>query len=145
MTDKGPDAASGVIVRDQLPAGVSFVSSSDSNYDPTTGAWTVGSLGSGSSASLTITVRVGQAGSIVNTAEVAALDQRDPVPADGEAVAGIAAAGATPPTTVTHDAAPGPPAPGFLALWVLGIAFAGFTLIALGGLGARNRGLKRRM
>ena len=108
VTDKGPDAASGVIVRDQLPAGVSFVSSSDSNYDPTTGAWTVGSLGSGSSASLTITVRVGQAGSIVNTAEVAALDQRDPVPADGEAVAGISAAGRDAPYDGHARRRPGP-------------------------------------
>jgi Domain of unknown function DUF11 len=68
-----------VIVRDTLPAGVTYVSSSGGNYNSTTGAWTVGSLGNGGSTTLTIVVLVGQTGSIQNTAEVAASDQRDPL------------------------------------------------------------------
>jgi uncharacterized repeat protein (TIGR01451 family)/fimbrial isopeptide formation D2 family protein len=145
VTNNGPDGATGVIVRDQLPAAVTFVGSSGPAYDPTTGAWTVGNLSSGSSATITITVLVGQTGSIVNTADVVASDQRDPDPTNGEASVGVSATGATPPPTLTQGPADVPSAPGSLALWVLGLAVAGLTLIAFGSFGARSRHLKRRM
>ena len=45
VTNHGPDAASGVIVRDQLSAGVTFVSGAGGTYDPHTEAWTVGNMG----------------------------------------------------------------------------------------------------
>ncbi len=138
VTDNGPDPASAVIVRDQLPAGLTYVSSSGGDYDSTTGAWKVGDIPDGGSATLTITVRVGLTGSITNTATVVASDQRDPVPANGEATAGIAAAGATPPPTLATDPAVPPQAPGPLALLVLGLALAGITLLVASSLASRN-------
>jgi uncharacterized repeat protein (TIGR01451 family) len=144
VTNHGPDAASGVIVRDPLPAGVTYVSSSGGSYDPTTGAWTVGSLANGGSATLTITVIVGQTGSVTNTADVAASDQRDPDPGNGEARAAVSAGGATPPPTVTAETGLPPGDPGSLALWVLGTALAGFALMSMGGRVTRSRRLRLR-
>jgi uncharacterized repeat protein (TIGR01451 family)/fimbrial isopeptide formation D2 family protein len=143
VTNNGPDPAAGVIVRDQLPAGISYVSCSGP-YDPTTGAWTVGNLAVGRSATLTITAIVGQAGSITNVADVVASDQRDPDPGNGEATAVVAAGGATPPPTMTAET--GLPAgdPGSLALWVLGTALAGFALMSIGGRATRGRRFKLR-
>jgi uncharacterized repeat protein (TIGR01451 family) len=132
VTDNGPDGATGVIVRDQLPAGVTYVSSSGGKYDPKTGAWTVGSLANGHTATLKITVIVAKTGSIINTATVVASDQRDPDPANGTASAAVSANGATPPPTVAEGSTPAPQGPGSLVLWVLGIAVAGFVLIAAG-------------
>jgi uncharacterized repeat protein (TIGR01451 family) len=144
VTNDGPDIATGVIVRDQLPSGVTYVSSSDPAYNPTTGAWTVGSMADGGSATLTIAARVGQTGSITNTAQVAASDQRDPDPANGEATAVISAGGATPPPTVAVET--GLPAgdPGSLALWVLGLALAGFALMSMGPRATRGRRFRLR-
>jgi len=143
VTNNGPDPAAGVVVRDQLPAGISYVSSSGA-YNPTTGAWTVGSLAVGSSATLTITAAVGQTGSITNTADVVASNQRDPDPGNGEATVSVSAGGATPPPTVTTQT--GLPAgdPGTLALWVLGTALAGFALMSMGPRATRSRRFRLR-
>lgn len=70
-----PNSASGVTVRDILPAGVTFVSASGTGtYNSGTGIWTVGALAPGASASITITVTVsGTSGAVVtNGAEVSA-------------------------------------------------------------------------
>ena len=81
----GPDRATGVVVRDQLPSGVSYVKHHGGTYDPDTGAWTVGTIGVGQVRTLRITVRVGRLGAQVNRAEVAASDAFDPdsVPGNG--------------------------------------------------------------
>ena len=52
----GPAAATGVTVNSNLPAGLSFVSSTPSQgtYTPGTGIWSVGTLASGASATLTV-------------------------------------------------------------------------------------------
>ncbi len=97
----------------------------------------------GSSATLTITVRVGAAGAIVNTAGVVASDQRDPDSTNDEATAGISASGATPPPTVTN--ASGSVEPGALAPWLLGMAFAVLALMASAVLASRNRAFRRRL
>ena len=144
VTNHGPDAASGVIVRDQLPAGVTFVSSTGGAYDPHTGAWTVGNLASGSSANLTITVKIGQSGTITNTASVVASNQRDPVPGNDQATAGVAAAGPTLPPTVTNDHGSAPWDLGQLAIWLIGFASAAAAVVASGALANRNRRLKPR-
>jgi uncharacterized repeat protein (TIGR01451 family) len=143
IVNDGPDAAAGVIVRDQLPTGISYVSSVGA-YDPTTGAWTVGYLSVGSSATLTITATVGQTGSITNMAQVVASGQRDPNPDNGEATAVVSAGAATPPPTVSAET--GLPAgdPGSLALWVLGLALAGFALMSMGPRAARCRRFRLR-
>ncbi len=139
VTNNGPDAASGVIVRDQLPAAVTFVSSSGGTYDAVTGAWTVGNMASGTSATLTITVRVSQAGSIANTASVVASNQRDPNDANGEATAGIVAAGPTLPPTGTNDSGRVPLDLGQVAVWLFGFTLAAFAVLASTALATRNR------
>lgn len=90
ITNKGPDAATGVEVTDLLPAGISYAwhRASQGSYEPGTGVWKVGALAPSSSATLEITASVNQgtAGSvIVNIAEVTKVDQADPdsTPANG--------------------------------------------------------------
>ncbi len=80
VTNNGPSDATGVEVTDQLPSGLTYVSSNTSQgtYDNSTGVWDVDGLSSGTDATLTITARVDQAGPITNTAEVTASDQSDP-------------------------------------------------------------------
>jgi large repetitive protein len=86
LTNDGPDSATGVSVADPLPAGLAFVAADPSaSYTAATGLWSVGSLGSGASATLTVTARVVGTGDLVNIAQVAASDQLDPdsSPANG--------------------------------------------------------------
>jgi large repetitive protein len=80
VSNKGPDAATGVSVRDQVPVGMTFVSAtaSQGSYNRNSGTWTVGTLVNGGSATLRITARVAQAGVTTNAAEVIASDQFDP-------------------------------------------------------------------
>lgn len=79
-SNAGPDGATGVIVSDTLPAGLTFVSSTPSQgaYDETTGVWTVGSLAGGANATLSLTATVASLTSQTNTAEVTASEQFDP-------------------------------------------------------------------
>ncbi|NIN77911.1 MAG: DUF11 domain-containing protein, partial [Planctomycetales bacterium] len=80
LTNDGPDTATAVDVRDQLPVGLSFVSAMASQgvYDDTTGIWTVGDLINGETQTLQITVTVNATGTITNIAQVSAADQLDP-------------------------------------------------------------------
>lgn len=110
-----PLTATGVQVRDVLPAGVTFVSASGTGtYNSGTGIWSVGTLAPGASASLTITVTVAaSAGATVqNLAEVwvSSAADLDSTPANGSitedddaqvsfTVSGVRVAG-TPPTLV---------------------------------------------
>lgn len=77
--NNGPNDGTGVVVIDQLPAGVTFVSATPSQgaYDNTTGLWTVGAINSGADATLDITATVNTAGVITNSAQVTASDQTD--------------------------------------------------------------------
>lgn len=79
VTNSGADAATGVSVLDQLPAGLAYVSdNSGGNYVPGTGIWTIGSIaGAGATSILTITATANQLGPITNIAEVATQDQAD--------------------------------------------------------------------
>jgi uncharacterized repeat protein (TIGR01451 family) len=86
VLNKGPDPATGVVLVDTLPAGLTYVSSAGAGtYAAATGTWTVGSLAVGSSASRTITVTAASAGAFTNAAEVTAANQKDvdSVPGDG--------------------------------------------------------------
>jgi uncharacterized repeat protein (TIGR01451 family) len=102
VSNAGPDQATGVVVTDQLPAGLSFVSSSPTQgtYNSTTGVWTVGSINSGASATLTITATVTGTGPKTTTARVTASDQSDPDSTPGNTADedDQAAATVTPPT-----------------------------------------------
>ena len=75
-----PTTATGITVRDTLPAGVSFVSSSGSgSYNSGTGVWTVGTLAPGATATLNIVVTVTAASgnTVTNVAEVTASSVTD--------------------------------------------------------------------
>ncbi|MBC8354889.1 MAG: DUF11 domain-containing protein [Planctomycetes bacterium] len=80
LANAGPDAASNVTVGDTLPAGMTFVSSTPSQgtYDSGTGVWTVGSLTSGSNATLQIVASIASTGAKTNTTQVTAAEQFDP-------------------------------------------------------------------
>ena len=57
--NNGPDTATGVIILDKLPAGLTWVSDdSEGIYNPTTGIWTIGTLANGESAVLKIIARI---------------------------------------------------------------------------------------
>ena len=80
--------ATGVIVKDLLPTGVTFVSASGTGvYDSGTGNWTVGSLAPGASASITITITVSAtSGAVVtNRAEIttSSVSDSDSTPNNG--------------------------------------------------------------
>ncbi len=73
--------ATGVTVSDVLPAGVTFVSATGSGtYTSSTGVWSIGSLASGGSATLTITVTASGAvgANVINTAQITASSLPDP-------------------------------------------------------------------
>src|SRR5262249_6159849 len=60
LGNAGPDPATGVVVSDPLPAGLTFVAANPSQgtYNPATGVWTFGTLPANDTAMLTITARV---------------------------------------------------------------------------------------
>jgi uncharacterized repeat protein (TIGR01451 family) len=78
----GGITATGVVARDLLPTRLRFVSATPSQgaYDATTGIWTVGTVNSGASATLVLTVRHvgGSLAQVTNAAEITAADQADP-------------------------------------------------------------------
>ncbi|MDH3308550.1 MAG: DUF11 domain-containing protein, partial [Acidimicrobiia bacterium] len=80
VSNLGGSDATNVVIRDILPAGLAYVSSSSSqgSYFVGSGLWSVGSLASGVTQSLTITADVTGTGTITNVASVAASDQADP-------------------------------------------------------------------
>jgi uncharacterized repeat protein (TIGR01451 family) len=80
VTDNGPDAATGVTVQDVLPAGVSYQSSSATAgiFDPATRTWTVGTVATGATQTLTITATVVSPNPQTNTATISHADQFDP-------------------------------------------------------------------
>src|SRR5262249_52580803 len=56
VTNNGPNNATGVVVNDFLPAGLTWVSDDSAGaYVPATGLWTVGALANAASATLNIT------------------------------------------------------------------------------------------
>ncbi len=58
-TNKGPDAATGVVVKDQLPAGLVYVSDDSAGaYVSASGLWTIGDIANGESKVLKITAKV---------------------------------------------------------------------------------------
>jgi uncharacterized repeat protein (TIGR01451 family) len=79
VANAGPSAASGVVVKDLLPSGYSFVSASPSqgSYVSGTGLWSVGGIAAGGNASLSIVATVNAGGDYANTAEVTAANETD--------------------------------------------------------------------
>ncbi|MBO9664849.1 hypothetical protein, partial [Dokdonella sp.] len=94
VTNQGPKVATGVRILDALPAGLTFVSATPSQgtYVDTTGVWTIGTLaasGGGAVATLTIVASVDTDAAVTNTAQLDALDQTDPNPANNSASASL--------------------------------------------------------
>ncbi|MDD2922078.1 MAG: lamin tail domain-containing protein [Anaerolineales bacterium] len=89
VTNGGPNDATNVIVKDLLPASLSYVTNDiGAAYDSGTGMWNVGSLlatGPGSSATINITAKVVSGATSTNAAEVWSVDQPDPdsIPGNG--------------------------------------------------------------
>lgn len=80
VTNNGPDAATGVVISETLPAGVTFDSTSGCTEDPGgVPTCTIGGLASGSSAIITINVTVdaGTTGSVSNSASVSSTSTDD--------------------------------------------------------------------
>ncbi|MDB4694902.1 hypothetical protein OAF47_00375 [bacterium] len=80
VSNAGQDTATGVSVRDLLPVGLEYISSSATagQYTSGTGIWEVGSISAGGSVALTINAKATTANEVTNTAEVFASDQWDP-------------------------------------------------------------------
>lgn len=81
VTNLGPNNATNAVITDKLPAGLTFVSdtASEGSYNPTTGVWTAGTVGTGTVTPVTLTIvaQVATPGAKTNTATVTA-DQYDP-------------------------------------------------------------------
>ena len=87
VRNAGPSDATGVVLRDILPAGVSFAlfTASQGAYDEATNEWTVGALANGGTATLTVTATVDGPGVVTNLASVAQSNQLDPNSANDSA------------------------------------------------------------
>ena len=79
VTNNGPHDATNVQVQDQLMSGFSFdsYSSTSGTYDPITGIWEIGTVGNGTTETLTILVDVNASGNYTNTSQVIASDAFD--------------------------------------------------------------------
>jgi uncharacterized repeat protein (TIGR01451 family) len=80
LTNRGPDSATSVVVRNNLPAGINFIRSSQTlgEYDPGSGLWTIPVVPADSMQSLQLVGRVDSRDPISSFAEVIGTDQFDP-------------------------------------------------------------------
>jgi uncharacterized repeat protein (TIGR01451 family) len=120
VTNLGPNNATGVQVRDLLPAGVAFVSAtaSQGTYTAATGIWNIGSLVVGATATLRIVVTVTGTSKVTNVASRIAGTPPDFDP--GNNVARASVTGSTVPGLPNTGTPPlGSYWPGVLALVVL--------------------------
>ncbi len=80
VLNDGPSTATGVVVKDLLPSGYTYVSSTQSTgtYDQATGGWDIGVMPNKDIQTLTIVAQVLGSGRYTNTAELIALDTYDP-------------------------------------------------------------------
>jgi uncharacterized repeat protein (TIGR01451 family) len=71
VTNLGPSTASGIVVTDSLPIGVTFVSASGSGTtNAGVASWSLGTMIAGATTNLTLTVTAPASGTLVNTAIV---------------------------------------------------------------------------
>ncbi len=83
LTNNGPQDATGVIIRDKLPSGLTYESGSSSiltgTYDDTSGDWTIGVPVIAGDPPITIQIgaRVTSSGIITNTSQVISINQED--------------------------------------------------------------------
>lgn len=89
-TNNGPKTATNIKVIDQIPSGLSIVSSNPSmgTYTSSTGIWDIGDLNNSEQASLVIVLSVDQGSvnsTITNTGSLSSVDQNDPNTANNTA------------------------------------------------------------
>lgn len=79
VQNDGPSDATNLVVTDVLASGYDFVNALATNgtYNNVNGSWTLGSLASGTSETLTITADVLSSGNYANTAELTGLTETD--------------------------------------------------------------------
>ena len=99
LTNNGPANATGVVVYEDLPQNVTYVSSSTNqgSYDSSSGNWTIGNVTNGAGAKLTITVTVNMgtgALGIDNVVAMAYADQPDSNLNNNDATASVKVNGA---------------------------------------------------
>lgn len=94
VTNNGPSMAEGVSVADTVPAGLAYVSHTVSQGAYAGGVWTVGTLLSGASATLTlnVTVNVGQSGQTIDNTATASGGPYDYVPGNNSATCSLSVA-----------------------------------------------------
>jgi len=86
LTNEGPSPATGVEVMEFFAGEMTFVSADPADaFNPATNTWTVGTLAVGASTTLSITVTAPTGGTVINLAEVSAVNETDPdsEPLDG--------------------------------------------------------------
>ena len=107
----GPSNATGVEVTDMLPPGLTLVSATPvtGTYAGGTGVWTIGSLASGGSTTLTVIATVTTTGAVTNTASKTAENEPDPNPGNDVSSASITGTGL--PGPPNGGMAPSPKAP----------------------------------
>jgi uncharacterized repeat protein (TIGR01451 family) len=83
VRNTGPNEATGVVVTDELPYGLAFLSadSADGTYDPATGEWAVGDVPDGGTATLVLRAKATEAGPLTNAASVTG-NETDPDTSD---------------------------------------------------------------
>ena len=86
-----PQRATGVVVTDLLPSGLTYVSSlaSVGTYDPITGVWNIGGLANGANATLTLVATATSTTTVTNTATKTGEVQPDPVAGNNSASASV--------------------------------------------------------
>jgi len=132
VTNDGPDGATGVVISDDLPSGVTYDSdNSGGAYDESLGIWTVGSLDAGCSATLhvTATVDAGAMGDLItNTAVISSADQGDSNPSNDEDEAVIVLRGAD--LAVDKTVSDGTPREGEAVTYAITLTNQGYTTTA---------------
>ncbi|MBK8741020.1 MAG: DUF11 domain-containing protein [Betaproteobacteria bacterium] len=86
VTNNGPNAATGVVVSDSLPAGLTYVSDDAAGaYDTGTGLWTIpGSIANGAAVTLNIVATVDSTDQVCNLAQIALATPLDPIAANNQ-------------------------------------------------------------
>jgi uncharacterized repeat protein (TIGR01451 family) len=85
-SNTGPNAASGVVVNDPLPTGLTYFSDDGSGaYNAINGDWMIGALGSGGSATLHIIATVATTDQLVALAQIGGISPLDTNPANNRA------------------------------------------------------------
>lgn len=79
LANNGPSAATGIVVTDILESGYNYQSdTSGGAYNAATGLWNVGTLASGTSIALNVTVGINTTGNYNNIAQVTSVNELDP-------------------------------------------------------------------